>query len=658
MAEQHTVPIPRPARETTALLNADETQQKPRHSRSFVSRRSIWTVISVAALTTLAVVGTSVVLLLSKQYWGASPSTDSSARLNSRAVGRFLHITDLHVDPYYVEGSTTYSQCHRKPPTLVTSPQQQLRTNRRGNKDGHQSTGRYGVAEAKCDSPVALINVTSEYLRQMWADQLDFVIWTGDSGRHDGDAELPRTFDEIIEQNYITAAAMRHAFKQHRIPIVPNIGNNDISPHNELGEPGHKRAKKTFKQLADAWDGFIPQNQLATFLHAGYFAHDVVDYDHPKSAVNKGGKRGLTALSLNTIYWYRANAKVGGCRAEDSPGLEQLAWIRYQIRRARQRNRDLILMGHVVPSRDNYRPTCYHGYARTVTQVIPPPPLAGEKRADAADYFGAGGDNDREKDLPLVHAQLFGHSNVDVWSFVGQEIEWVASKLPLGNATSEDSTDEGVKDKRLWWEREVDEETGRFGRLIRDVWMADKPLAEHTAAVEGRTWADMEDDPAVRFVKDSRGAIWPAVSQDAQDGVSGMALPGDFVESLLKEFEQVLVRTPRGARLGVTTISPSIIPKYFPAFRVFYYAHGPSNGKWRDLPLGTLLDYDVFWANLDMLNTKGFSSVRAFFAPLYRFSEVYGIDDLSIDSYFLWARKLLSSKSLRKRFRALTYLDT
>ncbi|KAI7833972.1 hypothetical protein BX661DRAFT_140347, partial [Kickxella alabastrina] len=276
----------------------------------------------------------------------------------------------LHVDPYYVEGSTTYSQCHRKPPTLATSPQ--------------QHTGRYGVAEAKCDSPVALINVTSEYLRQMWADQLDFVIWTGDSGRHDGDAELPRTFDEIIEQNYITAAAMRHAFKQHRIPIVPNIGNNDISPHNELGEPGHKRAKKTFKQLADAWDGFIPQNQLATFLHAGTL---------PTMWLTTTTQSPL----LNTIYWYRANAKVGGCRAEDSPGLEQLAWIRYQIRRARQRNRDLILMGHVVPSRDNYRPTCYHGYARTVTQVIPPPPLAGEKRADAADYFGAGGDNDRKR---------------------------------------------------------------------------------------------------------------------------------------------------------------------------------------------------------------------------------------------------------------------
>ncbi|KAJ1800960.1 Endopolyphosphatase, partial [Coemansia sp. RSA 2598] len=396
------------------------------------------------ALAGIAVVTMAGVTLWGDHDWDPLPDTDGT-RLNSSAVGRFIHITDLHIDPNYTPGSTTYSQCHRKPPHSTKALA--------SDKDGHRSTGRFGISEAKCDSPLALINATAEYLRSEWASSVDFVVWTGDSGRHDGDAEIPRTFDEIIEQNHIAADAMRRAFGDYGVPVVPNIGNNDISPHNELGAPGHKRARKTFRLLADAWAGMIPDDQLPTFLHGGYFARDIADYDlkasgddetsksQAKSSNPRTRRRGLTALSLNTIYWYRANAKVGGCAAEDSPGLAQLAWIRYQMRRARQRNRDLILLGHVVPSRDNYRPTCYHGYARTVTQMVPPPPTTSRESSSSS---GSGirkpllrrmakpkPSVDSADDLPRVHAQLFGHSNVDIWSFVGHEVEWLESTDPL-----------------------------------------------------------------------------------------------------------------------------------------------------------------------------------------------------------------------------------
>ncbi|KAI8318456.1 hypothetical protein GQ54DRAFT_300324 [Martensiomyces pterosporus] len=655
--------------ETTALLHArwlehqrrQKQQQQPRESRNF----GTWFVVGIAGLATLAILALGYTALL--EGIDTDPLPDSSGtRLNSSSVGRFLHITDMHVDPYYVAGSTTYSQCHRRPPSISASRSDW----KKRDKDGHLHTGRFGIPEAKCDSPVALVNATSEYLKQEWAGRLDFVIWTGDSGRHDGDAEIPRTFEEIMQQNHITSDAMRHAFRD--IPVVPNIGNNDISPHNELAAPGHKRARKTYRQLAKAWDGFIPEDQMATFLYGGYFARDVAEYSYdtedsltgsmgmktPKRPPKSHRKRelrqprGLTALSLNTIYWYRANAKVGGCAAEDSPGLAQLAWIRYQMRRARERNRDLILLGHVVPNRDNYRPTCYHGYARTVTQVIPAPPLSSNVKDD-------------EGDLPVVQAQLFGHSNVDVWSFVGQEIEWITAQSPL--ASNYTHASDSAKDNRLWWEREVDEESGHFGELIRNVWsVTQAPVSRHQAVVstlieKERDWADMEDDPQVQFVQDSQGAIWPSTSTSTSTSTSSsqaLALPGDFVDTLLEEFERVLVR-PKVPRLGVTTISPSIIPKYFPGFRVFYYARAPSNGQWRDLPLGTLLDYDVYWANLDYLNKLPvLSDVSKFFQPLYRFSSVYRIADLSIDSYIKWARKLLSSKLLRNRFRSLTYMDS
>ncbi|KAJ1933057.1 Endopolyphosphatase, partial [Linderina macrospora] len=400
-------------------------------------------VLGITGLAALAIVALGFIALFDNT--GDRPP-NSETQLNSSSVGRFLHITDLHVDPYYRTGSTTYSSCHRKPPSSSKHARRHGSRSLNGNsddgiadaggkewkrfdRDGHDHTGIFGIPEAKCDSPVALVNATAEYLRTQWADRLDFVIWTGDSGRHDNDAEIPRTFEEIIEQNHITAGAMRYAFPA--IPVVPNIGNNDISPHNELARPGHKRARLTYRQLSKAWHGFIPDDQMRTFLYGGYFAKDVVDYGDsvpdddgqlgssppkaaepthvtaagmkkPKKAPKKQKPvrkpRGITVLSLNTIYWYRANAKVGGCAADDSPGLAQLAWIRYQMRRARQRNRDLILMGHVIPNRDNYRPTCYHGYARTVTQVIPAPALGA---TGGLMRKSSGSSDDDEYDLPL-----------------------------------------------------------------------------------------------------------------------------------------------------------------------------------------------------------------------------------------------------------------
>ncbi|KAJ2744022.1 Endopolyphosphatase [Coemansia sp. BCRC 34301] len=537
--------------ESSALLGSSCRQR----------RRAVWAVAAIASMASLAVMAMAWAML-------ATSSVHRGERhrppLASKSVGRYLHITDLHVDPLYAPGSTAYSQCHRRSPST----------------DNSSRSGYFGRPNSKCDSPVALINATADYLRREWRG-VDFVAWTGDSGRHDGDAENPRTFAEIVEQNRAAARALRHAFGSL---AVPNVGNNDVSPHNELPGPGHKRARRTFRALADAWQGLVPPDQLGAFHYGGYFARDLVDFP-------MGG--GLTALSVNTMYWYRANAKVGGCRAHDSPGLAQLAWMRWQIRVARERGRDLIILGHVAPNKENYRPSCYKAYARTVAQVVPPP---GPQRP------------------PLIHAQLFGHSNVDAWAFVGPDADWAPA-----NSTS---------DSRLWWEKQVDDEEGRFGSLIHGIWS--NSSSSHSPD-DDRDWADMEDD--------DEQLVAPAV-------------PDDFVETLLHEYERVVMQTPRHPRLGITTISPSIIPKLLPAFRVFHYLHTP----WRHLPAGTPLDYDVYTADLDKHNRKA-PPPSSFFERLYRFSDVYAIDDLSVDSYVRWARHLLTSKSMRKRFRALTFLD-
>ncbi|KAK7681002.1 hypothetical protein QCA50_015838 [Cerrena zonata] len=86
-----------------------------------------------------------------------------------RVHGRFLHITDLHPDPYYVVGSSPSEQCHS------------------GSKSDEVKAGKYGDAILGCDSPMLLMNKTIEWISDNLADKIDFIVWTGDNIRHDND---------------------------------------------------------------------------------------------------------------------------------------------------------------------------------------------------------------------------------------------------------------------------------------------------------------------------------------------------------------------------------------------------------------------------------------------------------------------------------------
>jgi len=191
-----------------------------------------------------------------------------------RLHGRFLHITDFHPDTFFKTYSSTQADavCHRK----------------------NGPAGYYGAETSGCDSPISLVNATMDWIHRHVAHDIDFVIWTGDSARHDNDEKIPRTQDQIIEQNELMVRKMTEVFGRtsgdddptnaFRIPIVPTFGNNDIMPHN-IFTPGPNRW--TLKYL-DIWRGFIPEAQRHQFSQGGWFWAEVVP-----------GK--LAVVSLNTM---------------------------------------------------------------------------------------------------------------------------------------------------------------------------------------------------------------------------------------------------------------------------------------------------------------------------------------------------------------------
>ncbi|KAF8195878.1 Metallo-dependent phosphatase-like protein [Mycena galopus ATCC 62051] len=262
--------------------------------------------------------------------------------------GRFLHITDMHPDPFYQQKTSEKTSCHRK----------------KGKKKKNEA-GYYGQPYSDCDSPFRLTNLTLDFIEKKWASEIDFVIWTGDNARHDNDRKLPRTPPEIYDLNRAVASKMTSAFTSRGIPVIPSIGNNDIWREyliildfihflDNIMLPGPNSITSEFSSI---WKAFIPFPYLQIFQRGAYYAVEVI----PDS---------LAVISLNTLYFYDSNKAVGGCifkDREDAGNLE-FDWLEVQLKGFRSRGMQVCesivcsTCRHVPPSSGNYFPECYVRY--------------------------------------------------------------------------------------------------------------------------------------------------------------------------------------------------------------------------------------------------------------------------------------------------------
>ncbi|KAF4637453.1 hypothetical protein G7Y89_g659 [Cudoniella acicularis] len=256
--------------------------------------------------------------------------------------GRFLHITDLHPDPYYKIGSSTEESkaCH----------------------GGKGMAGVYGAETSDCDTPYSLINATFKWIKENIKDDIDFVVWTGDSARHDSDEHIPRTQKEVLNTNRWVAEKFAETFSKPNdptnslsIPIISTFGNNDILPHNIL----LSGPNKWLKSYKDIWHKFIPEEQRHGFERGGWYYVEVIPHK-------------LAVFSLNTLYFFNNNAAVDGCSLRSEPGFEHFEWLRIQLQFMRERGMKAILTGHVPPARTDSKKlwdeTCWQKYTLWLQQ--------------------------------------------------------------------------------------------------------------------------------------------------------------------------------------------------------------------------------------------------------------------------------------------------
>lgn len=251
--------------------------------------------------------------------------------------GRFLHITDIHPDEYYKEGSLIEEACHRG----------------KKKKKSQQVASKYGDALLGCDSPTVLMNETFKWIKENLRDKIDFVIWTGDNIRHDADRRIPRTELQIFDMNEKVANEFINLFgsqnsldpREFDVPVIPSLGNNDVYPHN-LFSPGPTLQTR---ELWNIWQNFIPQEQLHIFERGAYFFSEVIPNQ-------------LAVLSINTLYLFKANPLVDNCDNRKQPGYKLFQWLGVVLEELRKRNMKVWLSGHVPPVPKNYDISCFRKY--------------------------------------------------------------------------------------------------------------------------------------------------------------------------------------------------------------------------------------------------------------------------------------------------------
>ncbi|KAK6443460.1 Endopolyphosphatase [Oleoguttula sp. CCFEE 5521] len=233
---------------------------------------------------------------------------------------------------------------------------------------GTGPAGLYGAETSECDSPFALVNQTFSWIEKEFRNDIDFIVWTGDSARHDNDEQHPRSVAQVAGLNEFLVQKMYESFGKRNgdgededpnndyvIPIIPTLGNNDVLPHNIM-QRGPNQWTRAYTRM---WRQFIPEAQTHSFEQGGWFYVEAIP-----------GK--LAVFSLNTLYFFTSNAAVDGCAARSEPGYRQMEWLRIQLQFMRDRGMKAILIGHVPPARTDAKTpwdeTCWQKYTLWMQQ--------------------------------------------------------------------------------------------------------------------------------------------------------------------------------------------------------------------------------------------------------------------------------------------------
>eukprot|EP00817_Percolomonadidae_sp_ATCC50343_P003081 CAMPEP_0117423974 /NCGR_PEP_ID=MMETSP0758-20121206/4494_1 /TAXON_ID=63605 /ORGANISM="Percolomonas cosmopolitus, Strain AE-1 (ATCC 50343)" /LENGTH=246 /DNA_ID=CAMNT_0005207491 /DNA_START=139 /DNA_END=876 /DNA_ORIENTATION=+ len=222
---------------------------------------------------------------------------------DQEAYGKFVWISDIHLDPYYnkeygCQGlcravKTNWGGCLCAHPLNVTKSKQEA------------PVGRYG-----CNTPEELLKVTVDAVKnriKAIEDQSpEFMLLTGDfiaHGIHDVDQPRYSPID-------IIKIVFKH-FEQFDMPIYPIIGNCDVPEKDYIWPEDDSWAKELF----EVWKPFLKGANTDAFVANGGA------YYYVESLPGEMKEMGLIALNTNLFSVYQPQTPIRIKMAN-----EQLNW--------------------------------------------------------------------------------------------------------------------------------------------------------------------------------------------------------------------------------------------------------------------------------------------------------------------------------------------
>ena len=160
------------------------------------------------------------------------PANNETIKYNN-FQSRILHISDIHLDTQYLEGSINTCDdiicCHRE--------------NGMAEKVS-LAAGYYG--DYKCDTPTPLLDQTIKFIKNTHPD-LKLLLVTGDMSAHN-------EWAKSIESNVNITGIVKKKLAELGVDIVFSLGNNECFPDHQF-DPDHENQLKA--GIAKVFDDYL-----------------------------------------------------------------------------------------------------------------------------------------------------------------------------------------------------------------------------------------------------------------------------------------------------------------------------------------------------------------------------------------------------------------
>lgn len=138
------------------------------------------------------------------------------SRQQSKSISSFVHITDIHIDPYYEAGSL--NDCNE--PLCCRATSGPVAAN-----DKRRQAGRWGDY-GNCDTPVRTLVSALNRIREQHSSA-EYWIWTGDISPHD-----IWNISKAEAANHVRLVSKLVREYSNGLPVFPVIGNHEAHPVN------------------------------------------------------------------------------------------------------------------------------------------------------------------------------------------------------------------------------------------------------------------------------------------------------------------------------------------------------------------------------------------------------------------------------------------